>query len=314
LDLTPLIVSLTQGATLLSVVFLIGNPLNLILLDLAGTDTKHKYGQWLDWFVPSEAAVLVLILGWLLVMFWLTISNSLPPVDKEKVKIRLANMGPMTRHEIGAVLALLVFIAGALTINYHQISLAWIALGMGLVLFLYDVATPQDLRVNIDWSTLLFLAALISWQPILEYLRLDDTIVETLASFLKDDQLAGYVDQKFGQIYLLILALTAAITLIRFILPGGPTFILLMTALTPIVARAGIEPWFLGFTILTLSEGFLLPYQHGAYTQAMAELTQRNLLTCYHPQKLFVAALFFLLVRAAAVIISFEYWRYISIF
>lgn len=314
LDLTPLIVSLTHGATLLSVVFLIGNPLNLILLDLAGNETKKNFGEWINWFIPSEAAILVLILGWLLVMLFLTINNSLPAIDKEKVKKRLAGMGPMTRHEIGAVLALLVFVASALTINIHHISLAWIAFGMGLILYLYDVATPQDLRTNVDWGTLLFIAALTSWQPILEYLKLDKTLIDSLRTSLDSLQLAGYVNQKFDQIPFLILALTAGIIVIRFLLPGGPAFIILMTALTPIVNDAGINPWTLGFTILMLSEGFILPYQHGAYTQAMTELAQRNLLTCYSPRKLFFANVFLMLTRTAAVIVSFWYWRYISAF
>lgn len=314
LDLTPLIVSLTQGTTLLSVVFLIGNPLNLILLDLAGNDTKISYGQWVNWFVPSEAAVLVLILGWLLVMLWLSINNTLPPIDKEKVKKHLTDMGPITRHEVGALLALLVFVASALTINIHQISLAWIAFGMGLILYLYDMATPQDLRSNVDWATLLFIAALTSWQPILKYLKLDEALIKFLSTSLGSFQLTGYIDQKFDQIPFLIMALTVGIILIRFLLPGGPTFIILMTALTPIVINAGISPWVLGFTILTLSEGFILPYQHGAYTQAMAELAQRNLLSCYNPRKLFVASVFLMLTRAAAVIVSFWYWRYISRF
>ncbi len=314
LDLTPLIVSLTQGATLLSVVFLIGNPLNLILLDLAGNETKIIYGQWLDWFVPSEAAALVLILGWLLVMLGLSIGNTLPPIDKEKVKKRLADMGPMTSHEAGAVLAILIFGASALTINFHHISLAWIAFGMGIILYLYDVATPQDLRSNVDWGTLLFIAALTSWQPILSYLKLDAAIIESLRGSLDSLQLAAYVDQKFDQLPYLILALTAGIILIRFLLPGGPTFIILMTALTPIVVDAGISAWALGFTILTLSEGFILSYQHGAYTQAMAELAQRNLLSCYNPRKLFIASVFLMFTRAAAVIVSFWYWRYIHAF
>ena len=314
LDLTPLIVSLTQGAALLSVVFLIGNPLNLILLDLAGNETKKNFGEWINWFVPSEAAILILILGWLLVMFFLTINNPLPPIDKEKVKKRLADMGPVTRHEVGAVLALLVFGASVVTINIHHISLAWIAFGMGLVLFIYDVATPRDLRTNVDWGVLLFIASLSSWQPILAYLKLDKTLIEILRTSLDSFQLSGFVDQKFDQIPILILVLTAGIILIRFLLPGGPTFIILMTALTPIVNDAGINPWVLGFTVLTLSEGFILPYQHGAYTHAIAELTHRNLLSCYSPRKMFFASIFLMATRTAAVIISFWYWRSISVF
>lgn len=108
------------------------------------------------------------------------------------------------------------------------------------------------------------------------------------------------------------MALAAGIILIRFLLPGGPTFIILMTAFTPIVIDAGISPWILGFTILTLSEQFLLPYQHGAYTRAMAELTERGLLYCYNPRKLLLANIFLVITRVAAVGISFWYWRYIA--
>jgi len=319
LDLTPLLVSLTHGATLLSVVFLIGNPLNLILLDLAGAQTKLSYGQWVNWFVPAEVALLILILGWLIVMLWLTIDSSLPPVNKDEISAELVEMGSLKRNELGAIAALIVFAISAMTINIHHIPLAWISFGIGLGLYLYDIATPEDLQSEkFEWSTLLFIAALSSWQPIMEYLKLDDALVAAIEKLLNNlsasFNLADFVSTRFGQLPLVVLALTIAIVLIRFILPGGPTFVLLMTVLSPVTTKAGIDPWVLGFTLLLLCEEFLLPYQHPAYSQAMAELKKRNLLTSYKPRKLFIANLFLLLTRAAAVVASFWYWRYIHVF
>jgi len=319
LDLTPLLVSLIHGATLVSVVFLIGNPLNLILLDLAGNETKLTHGQWVSWFVPSAAAALILLLGWLLVMLWLTINNTLPPIDKEDVKSQLSSKGRLTRHEKGAIIALLVFAVSALTIELHHISMAWIALGIGLVLYLYDVAAPQDFQSrNFEWPVLLFLAALSSWQPIMSYLKLDNVLVESIKKVLNSVSgtfvLADYVSTKFDQIWVLVLILTAAIVVIRFILPGGPTFVLLMTVLNPVALNAGIDSWVLGFTLLVLCEEFILSYQHPAYDQAISELTKRNMVTCYKPRKLFIANLFLLLTRAGAVVVSFWYWRYIHFF
>ncbi len=312
IDVSALIVSLTQGSTLLSVVFLTGNPLNLIMLDLADKKTRTLYGQWANWFAPAEIAALILILGWLLVMLWLTIKSDLQPVNKEKIKKKLVEMGSITYHEVGSLIALVAFIAGALTVQYHQIPLAWIAFGIALVLFLYDAASPQDLRNNVDWPTLLFIASLTSWQPIMAYLRLDQTLVNVLQASFKSLNLASYIDQRFNQIPILIIALAIGIGLLRFILPGGPAFVILMTALTPIVTDAGISPWILGFTLLTISEGFILPYQHGAYTQAVSELERRGLLACYRPKKLLIANIFLVITRVTAVCVSFWYWRSIS--
>lgn len=312
IDVSALIVSLTQGSTLLSVVFLTGNPLNLIMLDLADKKTRTLYGQWANWFAPAEIAALILILGWLLVMLWLTIKSDLQPVNKEKIKKKLVEMGSITYHEVGSLIALVAFIAGALTVQYHQIPLAWIAFGIALVLFLYDAASPQDLRNNVDWPTILFIASLTSWQPIMAYLRLDQTLVNVLQASFKSLNLASYIDLRFNQIPILIIALAIGIGLLRFILPGGPAFVILMTALAPIVTDAGISPWILGFSLLTISEGFILPYQHGAYTQALSELESRGLLACYRPKKLLVANIFLVITRVAAVCVSFWYWRSIS--
>ena len=314
LNITPLLISALHGTTLLGTIFLTGNPLNLVMLGYFNAQTQYRF-QWINWLEASLVVGAILVLGYLGIIFWQVQKAGARIHRKDRFDVLLKKRGKMTPSEWGALMALGVLIIGVLTTNLHRVELVWLCLGTGLGLYMYGTLTAKDLRTHIDWSTLLFIAAIVSWTPIISYLKMDALIIKFLGNGLKslNVDLSLYAGAQSHLLPLVFIALFAIVMVIRFFFPGGPTFVILMSTFVPLFTVAGISPWVLGFSMLTVSEGFFLPYQHGVYSQIVEELTNRNLLHAYNPRDLLIANIFIMVVKVVAICASLYYWNSIAI-
>ncbi len=305
IETTPLIISGLQGTTLLSTIFLTGNPLNLVMLGFFTTQTQYRF-QWLNWLQATLIVGVILVVGYLAILVWQARKSNLQPMAKTQIDELLNKLGPVKNSEWGALIGMTVFGVGILTQSYHHIEPVWLAFGIALVLYLYGALTAKDLRSNIDWPTLLFVAAIVSWGPIMSSLHLN-TLIGNQVKALKLDVLMQ------NSFLLGIGFLALIIILIRFVFPGGPTFIILMSALIPLANSTGISPWVLGFIALTISEGFILPYQHGAFSLMVEELKTRGLEDTYNMSDILISNALLLALRVVAIYVTILYWKAIAI-
>ncbi len=314
INITPLLISGMQGVTLLTTIFLTGNPLNLVMLDFFNPQTRYRF-QWVNWLISSVLVGVILLAGYLIIANWQTRKSNIPPMSNANIDAILKKMGPMTTSQWVSLIALAIFVVGVFTVQYHGIQLVWLSFGIALALFLYGAMTMQELKTNVDWPVLLFISALISWTPIMSYLKIDSAIINQISSLLKSINLnlADYIGPSFGYLPIVVVSLCLGVILLRLILPGGPAFVILMSALVPIVVQAGISPWVLGFILLTISEGFILPHQHGVYTQIISELESRDLKICYNPRDVLITNLFLMGLRIVAICVTLLYWKQLAI-
>ena len=314
LNITPLLISALHGTTLLGTIFLTGNPLNLVMLGYFSAQTQYRF-QWINWLQASIVVGAIMVLGYLGIIIWQVRKSEVRIHHKDRFDALLKKRGPMTPSEWGALLALLVLIVGVLTIQIHRIELVWLCLGTGLGLYMYGTLTAKDLRTHIDWSTLLFIASIVSWTPIIAYLKIDQLVIKFLGTGLKslNVDLTQYAGTQAHLLPLVFIVLFVIIMVIRMFFPGGPTFVILMSAFVPLFTVAGISPWVLGFSMLTVSEGFFLPYQHGVYSQMIEELTNRNLLDAYNSRDLLISNIIIMVVKILAICVSLYYWSSIAI-
>jgi len=304
-DITPLVTSGLYAPTLLSTIFLTGNPLNLVMLGLFSAQTQYRF-QWLYWLQATIVVGLILTVGYLLIIYWQTSKSNLQPIPDAQVDKLLEKLGPITTSEWGAIAGIVIFGVGILTQNYHHIEPVWLAMGIALAIFLYGGLTAKDMRSNIDWPTLIFVAAIVSWGPIMSQLGLNSLISAQVTKLGLDTLMQENLLLGIGLLSIIII-------LIRLVFPGGPTFIILMSALIPLADKTGISPWVLGFITLTISEAFVLPYQHGVSNLMVEELKSRGLQDSYRANDVLIANVLLLALRVAAVFVAILYWRAIAI-
>ena len=294
-----LLVSNIQGSTLLSTIFLTGNPLNFVMLGLFDVQTQLKF-QWIHWLVSASMVAGVLCLAFFIWLAWRCRNETLPPEEARKVlREQWKVLGPLSNLEKGALMALAGLTLTILTASFHHISLAWATLFIALSLFLFSGLNSQDMRRYVDWPTLLFIAAIVAWGPIIQHLNLDTLIA---------GHLSWLGDLFVGQPLVGISALAVVVIPIRLLFPGAPTFIILLSVLMSVSGTTGMSPWVLGFCLLTISEAFIFPHQHGVYSQVQSEAEAMGLAGMNRHSDFLLANLWFTGARLAALALTLPYW------
>jgi di/tricarboxylate transporter len=310
---TALVFALMQSHTLWSTAFLTGNPLNFVLLAMLSLQTQQRF-QWLPWALAACAFFAVATLGLALILAWLLHGRGadLPAVaagaGSRPAPAPDASPEPTLTPADDAPAPLLVptlyalLLAALLTRGWHGIDLHWAALGLALAGLALAPLPAEALKRRVDWPTLLFVATLAAWQPMLEHAGVAAWLAAEVPALAAAAQ---------GVLWVNVLVLAAAVALLRLLLPGAPAFIVLATALLPLAPQLGLSPWVLGFVLLTLTEGFVLPHQHGVAAQVTAEARALGLQV--QTQRLFAAHLAAYALRVAALLASLPWWQRLAL-
>ena len=68
--------------------------------------------------------------------------------------------------------------------DIHQIPLQWVVMLLGIAVFFFSGISLTSLRRKFDWPTLVFIATVVAWGPMLDHLGLSDQLAESV-SFLE---------------------------------------------------------------------------------------------------------------------------------
>ncbi|ADZ91885.1 hypothetical protein GV054_13410 [Marinomonas mediterranea] len=292
-------VSAMQGSFLLCTIFLTGNPLNFVMLGFLDLQTQF-YFQWGNWFQSTIFVGVVLLSFYCVWVVWrCRKEQTVSDAEVEQVREELRKLKGFDNKERGAVLAMLVLIGSILTMSFHHIALAWITLFIAMVIFLFDGLNAGDMRNRVDWPTLIFIASIMSWGPTIQHLQLDSLALEYL------QWLGVFIT---GNPFVGILALSAVVFSVRLFFPGAPTFVILMSVLISISGDSALSPWVVGFCLITLSESFFLPYQHGVASQVFSALGEEKLMHKEMQRTFLTSNLWFCFARIVALCATLPYW------
>lgn len=285
-----------HGTTLLSTIILTGNPLNFVLLGMLDEQITGRF-EWLGWLQATSAAGLIITIGFVAALAVFSIaSRSGAGADQAEAMPAQVAVDPVRDWATLGLYGLLL--VAILTRSIHQIPLEWIVLSLAMSVFFFSGLTLATLRQRFDWPTLIFVATVVAWGPMLDHLGLSQWLA---------DQLPVLVPLFAQSLHLGFAVLMAGVFVIRLAVPGAPAFIILASALLPFAEVIGISPWVLGFVILTVSEGFIWPYQHGVFSQTVTTLDAER--TEYSMSSLIIFNIVFFLLRCLAVFISIPFWK-----
>ncbi len=144
LPLGPYLIATATSANLGSAATLVGNPQNMII----GGQSGLGFGAFAALAAPAAALALALNTGLLLAYYGRRLGTA--PIEPPETP---APHGPRLARVAVAVLGVLIgFFSGA--------HLGYAALGGLVALVLFERADPQDIFARIDWTLLVFFAAL----------------------------------------------------------------------------------------------------------------------------------------------------------
>lgn len=288
------------GSLNMSPMFLTSKSSNLIVFAMLPAQLQNEF-QGLFWFVACIVCAAVMTGGHFVLDQVFFRGERAAPQSKAQVRGQLAELGPMGAEERFTVLALMLFLGGAMSISWHHVSLPWIAGFILVSLLLYGLVSKKDFQQYVDWPMVFFLLSLQGLTSTMEYLDLLGQIkpwVDAAGELLNED------------ISRLILLELAVVMVVRLALPITAGMVVSAILLMPLASVAGVNPWIIGFLAAMFSDIWLMPYQSSPYTQL------RN---AQPPEARFDEALFLrynlatVALRVLAVYASIPYWDYLNL-
>jgi len=288
------------GTSLLSAIFLSSKSVNFLVFGLLPRQEQEQF-QWLDWFFAASVCGAVMIVLYFCACWVLFRNTAKPTIPKNLISDQLNILGPMAVSEWGSVIGLLILLISFITTSVHHIAVPWIALAILFSILMFGFLEKTDFRNRIDWSFLIFLAALIGLVASMKHVGLDTWITANLG------WLNSFMENDFN---LFILVLSLSIFLVRLTMPTFATVVIFATLLIPTAVNLGVNPWLVGFIILLMSETFIWPYQATYYslfcsiTGDSASSNDKRIMTLH--------ALTFG-IKLVAIYVSLPYWRMLGI-
>ncbi len=295
-----LLTSAFIGATGLSTIFLSSKAIHFAIYGLLPMQIKERF-SWSMWLYASFVVGFIMIAGIVFLLFLFFKDIEKPQTTKNSIYLQFQILGKMSLNEYAALGGLLFFMLGMLTINFHKISLPWVGLMILYTILTLEFIHPNELRKNIDWTFLIYLASLIGIIKTFSYIGLDHFFVSHL------HWIGTYMKNQF---YLFIFLLLIVVLILRFFIPTNAVVTILASILFPIAEVHGINSWVIGFILLLFSDMWFFPYQSTYYLQFENEMKDE---VFFNPKSLLLINALSNLFRIAGVYLSLYYWKKMGI-
>lgn len=291
-----LFASAIAGVSLGASIFLTGKPANLLVFGLFDQQTQYAF-EWLPWFMASASAGAVLLLCHGLASAWVFSAAPAKAISVQSLRVQLGILGKMRPGEWWALAAVMLVVLGMLTSHWHKIDIPWLLLGVSVIMLLCGALSAEDINRRVDWSVLVFIAAIVAWAPMMKASGLEAQIASAFApvAALMKSSLPGF-----------LAALSLVVLVLRLVLPELVAEILLLAVLLPLAQGSGVSQWLVGFAVLTLCEGYFLPYQapyHLMLSQSLDDADQR------HGRALLTYNAIMMMARILALFASLPVWH-----
>ena len=262
---TRLAASCFTGVSLLSAVFLTSKSVNFVIFGLLPVYAQEQF-QWLAWLLAASVSGGVMILAYFIVTPLFFRGSEQPRLSKDLISAQLALLGPVRAREYASLFGVVAFTLLVVTQPIHKIAPPWVGLLLLFFLLAFNYLRGTEFKDKIDWPFLMYLAGLTGMVAAMSYLG----ISKYLASHL------GWLGVPMKENFPLFLALvTVVLWVMRIFAPINAVVSISATVLMPLAEISGVNPWIVGFVILTMGECWFAPYQCSYYVQ-FEEITRKK--------------------------------------
>jgi anion transporter len=287
------------GLGQLGFLFLTGSTTSLIAWGLLPADVRSQF-TWGYWFLaalPPTLIVLVIVLAAIAVIFR---PEAEPKISYKMVQTQLDILGPLSVKEWLSLGVLCFTVTGWLTVSWHGIDGAWIALIAFCVLVNTGVLGWQSMKKAIDWELLIYMGVTLSIPTLLTHARIDQWLVElikpAIEPFMKNP----------AWLFVVIALLAYAL---KLIFTSFLTVVTLSVALVPLSIDFDMSPWIIVMIVLMASEVWFFPFQVDWHTMAYSTTEKKGfsypLMCRINP--------FYAVAYILALIAAIPFWRYLGL-
>jgi anion transporter len=296
---TGLFVASFLGLGQLGFLFLTGSTTSLIAWGLLPDDVRAQF-TWGYWFLAALPPTLVVTVIVLIGAILLYRPESHAQISYKMVQNQLDVLGPLSRNEWITLGVLCFTVGGWLTVSYHKIDGAWIALISLCVLVNTGVLGWGMLKKGIDWELLIYMGATLSIPALLTQAKIDGWLVGLISPVI-----LPFVDRP-AVLFIIIVLITYAV---KLFFTSFLTVVTLTVALLPLAADMNTSPWIVAMIVLIASEVWFFKFQVDWHTLAFSTTEGKGfsypLMSRIH--------LFYAVAYIVALLAAIPYWRYLGL-
>lgn len=258
---TALMAATFSGAMLFSPMLSTSKSSNITAVNLMPPQIQEQF-LGLYWLVAALVAAVGITLFHLGASRWLFASEQETPLPKDRIRLQLQLLGPMSGGEKIALAGFVFFLFASGSVSWHHIQPAWIAGCVLIGLLVSGALGKKAFRDQLDWPMVFFLLGMDGINRILNHLELDIVLAKVMTGCF------GFVG---GRIELFILAALGTTLLVRLALPITSGMLVSAIILMPVAEAQGIHPWICIFMTAMFSDIWFRPYQSSQYTQVLSQ-------------------------------------------
>jgi anion transporter len=296
---TGLFVASFLGLGQLGFLFLTGSTTSLIAWGLLPSDVREQF-TWGYWFLAALPPTLVVIAIVLLCTVFLYRPESQPKISYTMVRTQLNILGRLSHKEWISFAVLALTVTGWLTVPYHGIDGAWIAIIAFAILINTGILDWGMMRKGIDWELLIHMGVTLSIPTLLRQAQIDQWLVDVISPLI-----LPFMNNPAW--FFIIIALMTYV--LKLVFTSFLAVVTLCVALLPLSIDVGMSPWIIAMLILIASEVWFFPYQVDwhmlAYSTTEGKGFSYPLMLWINP----IYAVAYLIALVAAI----PYWRYLGL-
>lgn len=286
----------------LGLIYLSGTAYSLLTIGMMSPEAAAEV-TWFNWLWYSLPwGIIVLALTCVFIKFAYKPETVDSTGNKNYVKEKLMACGPMSKDEKVSGVILVICMLMWMTANLHGISSTVVAMTGFICMFVFDVFKKGDMRSKIPWETILFIASVLCYAPLVGSTGWSDWIAVSLA---------GQLEPLISNAYVYIIVLSVMVLLIRFVvISQTATFTLFFIVMAPIASSFGISEFVTGFVV---SAGCLVwnsSYQNSTWLTAYGAAGGDEFTTYGSQLKMSIAYTIFNIV---ACLISVPFWHMLGL-
>ena len=242
--ITGLLAAMFGGALLFSPMMVTSKSSNIAALSLLPQQVQFEFAG-LFWLVAAAVAAIGVTAVHLLVLPRIFPSGDQPPLPREHMQRRLADMGPLKPAEWIAAGGFIFFLLGSATTGWHHVKPSYLAGCVLLAPLLTGTLLRKGFQRELDWPMIVFLLGIDSLMRIMNHLGLAQSLARVVGHVF------DFVDGRIGVFILITLVVTLAV---RLVLPVTAGMLTAVIILLPVAAAQGVHPWICVFCAAVVSD------------------------------------------------------------
>lgn len=297
---TKMAVSCFFGTTICSNLVITGSLMNFLAVGFLPDQTRFSLDS-IGWVKIAILPCALILLANIIALPLIFYSKEKPEADINTTKEQINLMGPLSQKEIYSTNAILLFWLAIMFIPFHFISIVWISMFLFASLLSLKCIDLKDWAEKTNWGFFLFISAVTGIGAGIKALGLDAVLKKCILYATQST-----LTNEFSVITFIILVCL----MIRFLLPVGPAFVVMMSIAIPVSEMSGINLIAIMFTILIVADVWFFPYQAQFYTIFETEFGNSLL---YDKKKFFIYNTIVNVSRISSIYISIPYWKTLGI-